>query len=139
MTEIAGNGKTELVIQLLAENPHVQAAWVEAVLSIYPCAILQRQVTLDRLLFNEAGKDVSWVTLQLLRSQLFQVVIVNAAHFDFTMLRRFQLTTEKANCVLILLSDSLQSAWPIRMQLHVHRKDFTDDLTVMVTKQPWGC
>ena len=136
MTEIAGTGKTELIIQLLAQNPHVHAAWVESVLSLYPCAVLQRQVALDRLLFNEAGKDVSWVTLQLLRSQLFQVVIVDMAHFDFTMLRRFQLTTEKANCVLILLSDHLQSAWPIRMQLHVHRKGLTGDLTVMVTKQP---
>ena len=139
MTEIAGTGKTELVMQFLAENPHVHAAWVESVLSLYPCAVLQRHVALDRLLFNEAGKDVPWVTLQLLRSQLFQVVIVDATHFDLTMLRRLQLTTGKANCVFILLSDHLQSAWPIRMQLHVHRKGITGDLTVMVTKQPWGC
>ncbi len=139
MTEIAGKGKTELVMQFLAENPHLQAAWVESVLSLYPCAVLQRHVALDRLLFNEAGKDVPWVTLQLLRSQLFQVVIVDTAPFNLTMLRRLQLTTERANCVLILLSDYLQSAWPIRMQLHVHQKGITGDLTVMVTKQPWGC
>ncbi len=136
MTEIAGNGKTELVIQLLAENPHIQAAWVEAVLSIYPCAILQRQVTLDRLLFNEAGKDVAWVTLQLLRSQFFQIVIVDTARCDLTILRRFQLTTEQANCGLILLSDSLQSAWPIRMQLHVQRKSATSQFTTTVVKHP---
>ncbi len=135
ITEIAGSGKTELVMQFLAENPHVKAAWIEPVLSLYPCAVLQRQVALDRMLFNEAGKEVPWVTLQLLRSQLFHIVVLDAACSDFRALRRFQLATEKANCGLILLSNRLQRAWPISMQIRVQREDFQGHLAVTVVKQ----
>ncbi len=135
ITEIAGSGKTGLVMQLLAENLQIKAAWVESVFSLYPCAILQRKIALNRLLFNEAKQDVPWVILQLLRSQLFQTVIVDVACPDIRTLRRWQLATEKANCGLILLSNSLQSAWPIKTQIHVQYENTHNHLSVTVVKQ----
>jgi len=75
LMQICGQGKRELVFEFLAQNPNLNIAWVEEKLTLFPPAILQRQVSLERILFNEAGREVSWVVLQLLRSQLFQFIL----------------------------------------------------------------
>jgi hypothetical protein len=75
LCEVSGPGKTEFVTRFLAANSEMRVAWIEDELSIYPNALLQRQVDLNRILFVEAGQDSYWSILQALRSQLFGTVI----------------------------------------------------------------
>lgn len=125
----AGSGKTEVILNFLAENPKLKVAWVEERFTIYPCAFLQARVNLDRVLFVNADHDAKkalWVVHQILKSQIFEVVILStgsAASLDAVTLRRLQISAEKANATLIFLSDfsSLTGAWSIPLQIQVSR------------------
>ena len=66
LVEIAGAGKTEAVARLLAENA-LPSAWVEAEFSVFPSALLQRQVKLEEVFFIEAGKEAAWAAAAALR------------------------------------------------------------------------
>jgi len=121
--EIAGAGKTEVIIQFLAENPTLRVAWVEDHMTVYPCAIVQRRVALHRLLFIEARREVIWALLQVLRSGLFECVVVSSKEkFNENSLRRLQLEAEKAHVGFFLLSEKQSNAWPIAMKLKVDRQ-----------------
>jgi len=117
ITEICGSGKTEFVVSFLREHSTLRVAWVEQTLSVYPCGILQRKVDLNRILFVEAGNEFPWVVQQLLKSNLFEIVVLFSAVENMKMLRRFQLSVEKAHVTLILLSEDLSNGWPVALQL----------------------
>lgn len=122
ITQISGPGKTEFAVLFLKDHPEFNAAWIESsVASIYPCGILQRKVSLNRILFIEAGNEVSWVVGQVLKSGLFEVIILSSLVTDLKLLRRFQLATEKAHAALILISEIRLAAWPIALQLESSR------------------
>jgi hypothetical protein len=123
LTEITGHGKTEVMIRFLSENPRLRVAWIEDEMSVYPCAILQRGVRLDRVLFVEAGRDLFWAVSQCLRSGLFECVVLSyQRNLDEKTYRRLQLEVEKADIGLFLLPEMPQKAWPISMKLQVERK-----------------
>lgn len=118
LAEISGRGKTESVARLLAENPTLRCAWVEAHFSLLPSALPQRQVGLHRLFFVEAGKDAAWAATTILRAQIFPLVIYHAPYGDLKELRRFQLLAGKSRSTMILLGDEpAEAAWPIRLSL----------------------
>src|SRR5271166_968416 len=54
IVELTRSGKTEVMVQFLAENPQLRIAWIEEEFTIYPCAVAQRNVAPERLLFVEA-------------------------------------------------------------------------------------
>lgn len=145
VTEVSGpsgGGKTETVLSFLAENASIRVAWIEDELTAYPCAFPQAGVALERVLFvdlarpnrfsadlarpnrfsKEAGLDALWTTHQILRSQLFGIVVLNSKQIYERDLRRLQLSSEQAQASLILLSDSpkIRGAWPIAFQLEVN-------------------
>jgi hypothetical protein len=148
LTEISGlpgSGKSELVLRFLAENPELRVAWVEEDLTAYPCAFPQQGVDLRRVLFIESGpnaQNVTWTIQQILRAQLFGVVVVSAAFHrpDLALnLRRLQLAAEQAHAAVILLSDrpTQGSSWPIALQLQAARRSGLS-LKVLKTKSPQG-
>lgn len=126
LMELCGPGKTEVTVQFLAENPSLRVAWVEENLSVNPCAFMQRGVDLNRIFFVDAGVEAEWSALQVLRSQLFEVVVLHittttAQDSQERVLRRFQLAAEKAGVGVILLAEKPRQAWPISLQLLVSR------------------
>ncbi|MBI3593688.1 MAG: hypothetical protein HY200_01895 [Nitrospirae bacterium] len=123
ITEICGAGKTEFVVQFLREHSDLSVAWVEPDLSIYPTGLLQRKVQLNRILFIEAENEFPWVVQQLFKSNLFEIVILFSTLSDPKMLRRFQLSAEKAHASLILLSEVFSKGWPVALQLKSSRKE----------------
>jgi len=123
ITAIAGVGKTELAVRLIAENPTFRVAWIEEHLSIFPLALLQRGVGLSRVLFIDAGPDLAWSALQVLKAQIFPVVVIYAADLDLNTLRRVQLAAETANSACIWLADEPKNLWPISLQLQSIRVD----------------
>ena len=116
----AGSGKTELLLAFLAEHPELRAAWIEDHFTIYPCALPQQGVQLDRILFVTGLSDSLWAAHQALRSQLFGVVILSALLKGKTDLRRLQLSAEQANASVVLLTETptVQGAWPISLQIN---------------------
>ena len=53
-------------------------AWIEEDFSLYPCALPQHGVEMERVLFVESGGESLWSAHQILRSGLFEVVVLNA-------------------------------------------------------------
>lgn len=121
----SGGGKTEVVLRFLAENPEARVAWIEDELTIYPCAFPQNRVGLERVLFVESKpSEVLWTVHQILRSQVFGVVVLRVgASIDEMALRRLQLAAEKTQTTVILLSEEAarRGTWPIAVQLHAKR------------------
>ena len=81
ITQVTGPGKTEglvkFVSELMKNQPKLRLAWVENEISIYPCALAQRKLNLQNILFTEAHNDYVWATLQILASGLFEVVVLS--------------------------------------------------------------
>lgn len=133
-----GSGKTEFVLKFLSENPKLRVAWIEEQLSVYPCALPQHGVELNRVLFVEGGSELIWCAHQVLRSRIFKVVVVSGfggVRVNGTRertsdeqrgieLRRLQLAAEQSGSTLILLSEAptRRGAWPISVQVQVQRQ-----------------
>lgn len=123
----AGGGKTEVVLRFLAENPDTRVAWVEDEMTVYPCAFPQNRVGLERVLFVESpAAETLWTVHQILRSQVFGVVVVRSrSGIDEMALRRLQLAAEKAQTTILLLNEDSarrgSSSWPIAVQLKASR------------------
>ncbi|MGZ6290347.1 MAG: hypothetical protein ACXWQO_19315 [Bdellovibrionota bacterium] len=124
LVEISGQGKTESVVQFLAENAETPAAWIESEFSLYPPALFQRKRKLENTFFIEAGKDAPWAASTILRARLFPVIVYHAPYQkDERQLRRFQLLAEKAQATMILLARRKPlAAWPIALSLEVRER-----------------
>lgn len=125
LTEVSGpsgSGKTEVVLGFLAKHSELKVAWVEQKLSIYPSAFPLRKISLSRVLFVET-EEYLWAAYQVLKSQVFQVLVLSAPVRQEIALRRLQIAAEKAQVVVVLLTESLtqQGTWPISVQLQVSR------------------
>ena len=119
ITEITGVGKTDFVAQILAENSDVRVAWIEKNMSIFPFAFWQRNLGLQRVLFVESGAQTEWTILQILKAQIFKLVVFYVDDFEITSLRRIQLASEKANVICLWLTDKPHSLWPVSLQLQI--------------------
>jgi hypothetical protein len=117
----AGGGKTEAVLALLGAHPGMRVAWVEKRLTAYPPGMVQHGARLDLLLFVEGGEHFIWALTELVRSQVFKVLVVASPVTEELDLRRLQLAAEQAQAGVILLAAEPQWAWPIRTHLKVHR------------------
>lgn len=152
----AGGGKTEVVLQFLAENPQLKVAWVENSMTIYPCVFLEKKLELNRVLFVET-LDLLWVAHQVLKSQIFGVlvlpptrVVLNSSSHDSShsrgegliaqinevQLRRLQIAAEKAQVSVFLLTEMAleEGAWPISVQIQVRRETKTGNLQLTLLK-----
>lgn len=122
LVEVTGSARTEWAAAFLAENGGVPVAWVEAQLSIFPTALAERRAGLERIVFIEAGRELDWTLLTLLRSQVFPVIVASDILRGESELRRYQLLAEKANATLLLLSERFTPAWCIALQIEAGRK-----------------
>ena len=123
---IEGAGKTEWVLQFLAQNSRGRVAWIEEELGVFPSAFSQYGVSLDRVLFVDAPPDQAlWSAQQILRSGVFQFLVLQRSKqsYEELNLRKLQLAAEKSNTTVILISPrpQKQGAWPISVQLQVSR------------------
>ncbi len=142
LTEISGPGKTEFLVRFLSEHPSLKVAWVEDQISVYPYAIFQRKAHLQRILFAEAGSNSLWALMQILRSQVFGVIVFSSttttllsksgdgggigqesrrAIFEERALRAMQLSAEKSQAAVVFLREEPGDSWPISLQIRVER------------------
>lgn len=117
LIQVYGQGKTEMTLQFLQEHPEWSVAWIEKSFSFYPPLLLKKGLSFEKTLFIESfakNKDqTSQVLLQVLKSQLFKVVVVYHDHFDFKQLRRFQIFAEKSEVIVLWLTSQKKKEWPI--------------------------
>jgi hypothetical protein len=124
-----GSGKTEVIFQFLSENPLLRTVWIEEGLSIYPPAFARFQIALESTLFIEvpaqARKDSFWVAEQILKSSLFDVLILTQSlqpkRRTETEWRRLQICTERSRALFLIVSREPSRAWPISEQFEVQR------------------
>jgi hypothetical protein len=147
LTEVSGelgNGKTEVILKFLAENLESRVAWVEQEFTIYPGVFFP--LGLGRVLFIEAIDSPLWSVHQLLRSQLFGIVVMAVCSSQLKndiALRRLQLEAEKAKACVLLITESprREGRWPLTAQIWVERKMDTGEPVIRILKyrgmKPW--
>jgi hypothetical protein len=115
-----GSGKTEwLLRELFAKHSAARIAWIESTPGVYPVSFPQNQVTLERVLFIEAGENLLWSAQQVLRSGLFPFVVLHEPPTDLLSLKRLQLAAEKAESAVLLLKTepTAPPCWALKLQL----------------------
>jgi len=129
LSSLHGGGKTQAALQFLSENPQLRVAWVEEGFSFYPNALTQNGVDLERVLFVEVDESKSqssqtlWSVLHLLKSQLFEVVVVSGDHFSNKEYRKIQLEAERSQSSILFLTSSPAppGAWALSLQVWISR------------------
>jgi len=110
IVEWSGSSKTEAVVQVLREHPQARVAWLEETFTLYPPALLQHQAGLKRILFVETGNQTLWSLLQVLRSSLFDFIVVLGGRTFHSLndsdFRKIQMATEKSGGLVFLLNPS---------------------------------
>ncbi len=135
ITQICGFGKTEAAVQLIKDNAEFKAAWIESEFELNPLGVAQRDVDLTRILFAEAGEHMVWTCHQILKSNLYPIVILKSAPLDDFLLRKLQLAAEKSQTALVILTEDFSASWPISLMLKAHRNLVTENITLEVLRQ----
>ena len=142
ITEIsgpAGSGKTEWTLRFIQQNfdqhskherigsvETARVCWIEDVFTANPRGFTEHGLDLSRFLFVEGGRDSLWATHQVLRSQLFDAVVlwvresVLSVNEPSVELRKLQLSAEQAGVPLLLLSPQPRPTgvnWPVALQI----------------------
>jgi hypothetical protein len=125
LTQLLGPGSTEAILRLSLEHPKEKFAWVEQRLSAYPPAFVQHGANLNCLLFVESGEYFDWALVQLLRSQIFKVVVAASALKGDEIelkLRRLQLAAKHSQSALIFTCENDGPHWPLKLKLQAKRE-----------------
>ncbi|MFN8943966.1 MAG: hypothetical protein ACK5WZ_05000 [Pseudobdellovibrionaceae bacterium] len=117
ITCISGFGKTEVVLDFLSERKDFFVGWIEEKFSFYPYAVSQKNLSLKNFLFIEAEDQGIYTSLQAMKSQVFQCIILYKDEIDLKDLRRIQIFSEKSKCVTFWLTNKRQSLWPVSLDL----------------------
>ncbi len=121
-----GGGRTRLVFDFLKDNPTLRVAWIERKWTLHPVGA-PPEVDTSRWLCVEAGDEIGWTILRVLRSQLFAVIVVEGlgslGKIPSLDLKRLQIEAERAGTLIVILQPSTDQAaggtWMFRLKLHV--------------------
>jgi hypothetical protein len=117
-----GSGKREALLRFLAENPEPRVAWVEERQGVYPPALCGQGPELDRFFFVEAGEEFQWASLQVLRSGLFGILVLNQGQREEAFLKRLQIGAEQTGTSILLLDElPLEGAWAVTLEVGFQR------------------
>lgn len=123
LVELLGLGAREWLLSLFARHADTRIAWIEPALTLFPPAIEQRGVSLDRWLFVETEREWSWAMLRILRSKLFQFAVAPGgmipARGADAFLRKLQIQSERAGTTLFFLSESATPLFGITHRIQI--------------------
>lgn len=130
---VNGSGKTESILRLLGKNQGKigKTAWIEDLFTAYPVSFIQHEIHLDEIFFIESGSESLWTAHQILRSQLFGLVILKFHEWTLEKkdplveLRRLQLSAEQSQSYVFLLTEvprQTKFSWPITTQIYLNPK-----------------
>lgn len=133
LVEIAGSQKTEWLIQFLRTHSTLLVCWLERDQTVLPTAIHQRGVDLSRITFCSVA-DPFPALRRVIQAQLHEIIIAPSVFDEDRVLKGLQLSVEKANCVLFLVTKETKPAWPISVQLSVASSESDSGFSVQVIK-----
>jgi hypothetical protein len=136
LVELIGTGKAEWIVQFLKENKELKVFWCEERQSIFPTAISQRGVSLDRIVFGIFKNNLFSSLRKIIQSQVFEVIVSPSSFTEIKLLKALQLFSEKANSTLFLMASTHQKAWPISLQLEIH--NIKEGFNIIVQKNRYG-
>ena len=134
LCEITGSARTEFILTLLKQNPHLNTFWAEEHLTILPTAIHQRGVNLERILMAETGEMLFQSLRKALKSRLFDCVVLPGAIEEVKMLKALQLFARESNAYVFFLSKILKSVWAIPFQVETEWENGINSVVVKVVK-----
>lgn len=127
LIEVSGPGRREWIARFLISNPDLETAWMEDAMEVLPTALRLRNVDLDRISFAENDEDLDELTLQILKSGFFQVLVVPQRWVAWLKekkkFRQFLALAKRQNIVLFLLSEYPENGFPMTMRIHARYKE----------------
>jgi hypothetical protein len=125
-----GSGKTEAIFLFLKENPKLKVAWIEKDFTLFPSAIPFYELSLQQILFIDISspcfkQSLLWCATQLLKSQLFQVLVISHLSISEIELRKFQLLSRQTGTLVFLLQNRRTEgqSWFFTLQADVNRSE----------------
>jgi hypothetical protein len=122
ITEICGSAKVEWLVHFFSDNPSLKILWVEQNFTLLPTSFLQLGLNPNRVIYVEAKKDPVKLLRKALKFQIFDCIVAPSVFEEERVLKALQLLSEKANAATLLLGETPRKAWPIALQLEIHRK-----------------
>jgi len=107
----------------------LKIGWIEDTFTANPRGFAEEGVDLRQFLFIEGGKDSLWAAHQLLRSRLFDIVVLWVRESILSVqepsveLRKLQLSAEQAGTPVLLLSSQPRPTgvnWPVAVQISMN-------------------
>ena len=139
LTGVAGTGRMSIAARLLAEETRAlkPVAWVDAKKTLYPPALVQAGVDLQRLLVvRGAGQRALFAIEQIVESGAFGIVIASGIESFLSQagLRRVQAASEAAHASTILVLEPQASALVTNAALKLRVSRRSPGLQVEVEK-----
>jgi RecA/RadA recombinase len=107
----------------------LKVGWIEDTFTANPRGFAEEGVDLRQFLFIEGGRDSLWAAHQILRSRLFDIVVLWVRESILSVqepsveLRKLQLSAEQAGTPVLLLSSQPRPTgvnWPVSLQISMN-------------------
>jgi hypothetical protein len=124
LVEVLGSGRWAFGVRLLREHPDAHAAWITTgELPVFPVAIEQEGVSLNRILFIERAppEEGLEILLNVLRSRLFEWVLLEPSllpkYRQDVQIRKIQLAAEECGSGILLLSGAPTPSFGVQIRI----------------------
>lgn len=143
ITGMEGLGATGFGARLAAAVTRAGwVAWVDVERKLFPPALAESGVNLDRLLVIRPPADGSraeaWAAEQVLRSGCFGLVLISGARIDRATGQRWGLAAEQGRSTGVLISREPARDLPAEIRLQVTSRGGVPDLVVVRDRSPLG-
>lgn len=135
ITQICGFGKSEAALQIIKDNSEFKAAWIESNQELNPLTLSEENIDMAHFICKETGEHMIGLCQRLIKSNLYPLIILKSAPLDDFLLRKLQLTVEKSQTALVILTEDFSSSWPISLMLKAQRHQNTESISIEVLRQ----
>lgn len=130
VAELLGNAKTEWLCEFFKTHPENFILWCEIHQPVYPPALSQRGIALERIQFLRLTKEPYQALRIALESQFYPFVVCPQIFPEIKSLQRLNLLADKAKSTVFLLSSEEPSqAWPLSLQMEIN---FSEEETFLI-------
>lgn len=134
LCEIVGTARTEWILRLLRQNPSLNIFWAEEKLTLFPTALEQRGFDLRRILIAETQGMLFQTLRRVLKSKVFDCVILPGTIQEVKKLKALQLFAREANAGVFFLSKYPKNAWSVLFQLEANWDSSCNSISVRLIK-----
>jgi hypothetical protein len=138
LCDITGPARTEWILKFLINNKTLNTFWAEEQLTLFPTALQQRGIDLNKILMVETDKNLFKALRKALKSKLFDCIVLPGSIHDTKMLKALQLFARESNAFVFSLSKETKTAWSIPFQIEAEWAPNQRNLVVHVLKSKFS-